>query len=322
MARCVSRLVLATLAVLFTNAASGQNYPTRAITFIVPYTPGTGIDIIARTIGPRISERWGQPVVVENKPGASGNLGAHMLAKAAPDGYTLMVNVNTFTMTPGLHKNMPYDVLTDFTPIAHTTAGYMAITVNPSVPSKSMSELISYVRSNPGKLNYGSPGVGTPHHLALELLKQQFGLDIVHIPYSGGAGNLNGLVSGQIQVSYLPLHTALPFARDDRLRILAVGSRARSALAPQQPSFSELGLEKAHIELWFGIYGPAKLPGEIVEKWNRDLPALLNAPDLKEAWLKQGLVPKYMPASEFAELTKAEVARWRAVVQKAGIKPE
>jgi len=316
-------VALATASAIVVSPLSAQTYPARPITLVVPYTPGTGIDIIARTIGPKISERWGQPVVVDNKPGASGNLGANIVAKSQPTGYTLMVTVVTFTMAPAMTKSMPFDVATDFTPIAEVATGSMALVVNPKVlPVNSLQELIDEARKHPGSLNYASSGNGTPQHLGPELLKQTLGLDIVHVPYKGAAGQVTDLIAGQVQFGYLPVHTAMPFTQSGQLRVLAVASDKRSILAPDAPSFKELGYSNLDIELWFGIYGPAKLPPEVVRKWADMLPTVLDSPDVKETWIKQGLVPFYAPSEELGKLTRSELARWKTVIEKAGIEPE
>jgi tripartite-type tricarboxylate transporter receptor subunit TctC len=311
------------LAGLLSGPAAAQTYPARPVTLIVPYAPGTGIDIVARTIGPKLSEKWGQPIVVDNRAGASGNLGADLVAKAMPNGYTLMVTVVTFAMTPGLTKNLPYDPINDFTPIAQAATGSMAMAINPTtLPVNSLQELIALAKSKPGQLNYASPGNGTAHHLGMELFKQQLGLDIVHVPYRSAAGQVTDVVSGQVPLTYLPVHTALPFAQGGQLKILAVASSKRSILAPDAPSFAELGFPNMDIELWFGIYGPAKLPADVVQRWDRDLPGVLAQPDVKDNWLKQGLVPNYADAAGLDRLTRSEVARWRSVVEKAGITPD
>ena len=320
------RLVALTLlaaAALGVAAHGAEPYPSRPITMIVPYTPGTGIDIVARTLGPKITERWGQAIVVDNRPGNSGNIGAQAVATAPPDGYTLMTTVSAFAMTPALTKALPYDPIRDFTPIAKVATGSMALAVNPTrLPVKSLAELIAAARERPGKLNYASPGNGTPQHVGMELFKQRLGIDIVHVPYKGAAGAMQDLVGGQVEIAYLPVHTALPFAAAGKLRILAVASDKRSILAPDAPSFKELGFDNMDIELWYGIFGPARLPAEIVAKWSGELAAVLALADVKEALLKQGLVPAFAPPDALANLMRDDVARWRAVVEKAGIQPD
>jgi tripartite-type tricarboxylate transporter receptor subunit TctC len=318
-----ARAAVAAALLVAGGGAAAQSYPSRPITLVVPYSPGTGIDIVARTIGPKITERWGQPVVIDNKPGNSGNIGAHAVANARPDGHTLMVTVITFAMTPALTKTLPYDPINDFTPIAEVATGAMALAVNPTkLAVTSVAELIAYAKSHPAQLNYASPGNGTPQHLAVELFKQRQGVDIVHVPYKGAAGAMTDLIGGQVELAYLPVHTALPHAQSGKLRILAVAGDKRSVLAPDAPSFKELGFDNMDIELWYGIFGPAKLPLEITDKWQRELTAVLALPDVKEGLMRQGLVPMFAPSAELGALMKADVARWRTVVDRAGIQPD
>jgi len=313
-------LLLLGLAVLGFNAAA-QTYPSRPITLVVPYTPGTGIDIIARTVGPKISERWGQPVVVDNKPGASGNIGAAIVAKAQPDGHTMMVTVNTFTITPALYPSIPYDPVKDFTPVGRATNGNIALVTNASaLPVKTLDELVAAAKSR--KLNYSSPGNGTPQHLAVELLKQRLGIDVLHVPYKGAAGALTDLLGGQVQLAVLPVHTALPHAKAGKLNVIAVSGERRSVLAPDSPSFGELGLKNLDIDLYFWLAGPAELPRDIVEKWNRELASILALPDVRATFLKQGMVPAHSSPEEIAKQIAGDVARWKKFIAQTGIKAD
>jgi len=313
-------LLLLGLAVLGFNAAA-QTYPLRPITLVVPYTPGTGIDIIARTVGPKISERWGQPVVVDNKPGASGNIGAAIVAKAQPDGHTMMVTVNTFTITPALYPSIPYDPVKDFTPVGRATNGNIALVTNASaLPVKTLDELVAAAKSR--KLNYSSPGNGTPQHLAVELLKQRLGIDVLHVPYKGAAGALTDLLGGQVQLAVLPVHTALPHAKAGKLNVIAVSGERRSVLAPDSPSFGELGLKNLDIDLYFWLAGPAELPRDIVEKWNRELASILALPDVRATFLKQGMVPAHSSPEEIAKQIAGDVARWKKFIAQTGIKAD
>jgi tripartite-type tricarboxylate transporter receptor subunit TctC len=234
-----------------------------------------------------------------------------------------MTTVVTFAMTPALTRALPYDPIKDFTPIAEVATGSMALAVNPAkLPVKSLAELIAAARERPGKLNYASPGNGTPQHLGMELLKQRVDVDIVHVPYKGSAGMMQDLIGGQVEIAYLPVHTALPFVAAGKLRILGVASNKRSILAPDAPSFKELGYDNMDIELWYGIYGPAGLPSEIVAKWSGELAAALELKDVKDVLLTQGLTPSFAPAEALGALTRNEIARWRSVVEKAGIQPD
>ena len=298
-----------------------QPYPSHPITLVVPYTPGTGIDIIARTVGPKITERWHQPVVVDNKPGASGNIGAAMVAKAPPDGYTLMVTVNTFTITPALYPSIQYDAVKDFQTIARVTNGNIALVTNASsLPAKNLDELVAAARSK--KLNYSSPGNGTPQHLAVELLKQRLNIDILHVPYKGAAQALTDLLGGQVQLAVLPVHTALPHAKAGKLNVIAVSGERRSVLAPDSPSFGEVGLKNLDIDLYFWIAGPAGLPRDIVDKWNKELASILALPDVRETFMKQGMVPAHSSPEEIHKQIAADVARWKKFIAETGIKAD
>jgi len=309
-------LALALALVAFDVAA--QSYPSRPITLVVPYTPGTGIDIIARTVAPRLTERWKEPVIVDNKPGASGNIGAATVAKAPPDGYTMMVTVNTFTITPALYKSIPYDPVKDFAPVGRVANGNVALVTNPAVlPVKNLEELKAAARTR--KLNYSSPGNGTPQHLAVELLKQRLGIDILHVPYKGAAQALTDLLGGQVQLAVLPVHTALPHARAGKLTVIAVSGERRSVLAPDSPSFAELGLANLDIDLYFWIAGPAGLPPEIVQKWNQEIAAILSAPEVRETLMKQGMVPAPGSPDEISAQIRNDIERWSKFIRETGI---
>lgn len=321
-ARRASPLLFASLtlamAVAHGTPAAAQAYPSRPISLIVPFTPGSGIDIVARSLGQKLSDRWGQPVVVDNKPGASGGLGAELVSKAAPSGYTFMVTAAAMAVLPALSKHPPYDPARDFTAVAETTTGHLALTVNPKVlPVSTLKDFVALAKSKPGQINYSSPGPGTLQHLGTELLKQELGIDVTHIPYRGASGALTDLVAGQVDMAVLPVHTALPFTTAGQLRMLAVSTPERSPLAPDVPTFVELGYPHMVFELWYGVFGPPGLPAEIVGKWERELAVSLAEPDIKGPWSKQGLEPRFAPSKEFAALVKSEYARWREVGEKA-----
>ena len=315
---CVRAVIWGALAIA--GAANAQAWPERPVTLIVPYTPGTGIDIIARTLSPRLAERLGQGFVVENKPGASGNLGADAVAKAQPNGYTMMITVNTFVITPALFKSLPYDPVNDFAVAGRLAAGNIALVVNPNVlPVKTLDELAAYVRARPGRINYGSPGNGTPQHLAVELLKQRLNLDMVHVPYKGAAAANVDLLGGQISLMVLPVHTALPFAKAGRLNVIAVSGESRSVLAPDSPSFAELGLKGLDIDLYFWIAAPARTPREIIARVNREVTAILALPEVRETLLKQGLIPSSSTPDEMAAIIKSDIERWKKFIAETKI---
>ena len=297
-----------------------QTYPAKPIRFIVPFTPGTGMDILARTIGEPLGKRLGQPVVVENKPGASGNLGSDLVAKSPPDGYTLMVTANTFTMTPAIYKPLPYDPVNDFAPIARLAIGNLALVVNPALGVATVAELIALAKRQPGKLNYASPGNGTPQHLAMESFKQIAGVDIMHIPYKGSAGAVTDVIGGQVPMMVMPVHTALPFAVAGRLVVLAVSGDKRSAQAPMYPTFREAGgVENLDVDLWYAVLAPARTPREVVLRLQQEIGAVLALPDIRETLIKQGLTPAPGNPEELAALIKSDLARWQKVVSDAKI---
>ena len=312
-------------ALLFASAmvggvASAQTWPARPVTLIVPFSPGTGIDIIARTLAPKLAERLGQGFVVDNKPGASGNLGAELTAKAPPNGHTWMITVNAFVITPALYRSIPYDPVADFAVAGKLATGSLALVVNPSVlPVKTLDELAAAARARPGKINYGSPGNGTPQHLGIELLKQRLKLDILHVPYKNAAGSTTDLLGGQVQMAVLPVHTALPFAKAGKLNVLAVSGESRSVLAPDSPSFAELGLKNLDMDLYYWIAAPAGTPRDILLRMNREVGAVLQLPDVREALLKQGLVPSTSTPEEISATIRTDVERWKKFIADAKI---
>ncbi len=316
---------IAAVAVLaFAALAQAQEpYPSRPIKLIVPFSPGTGMDILARTLGPGLTERWKVPVVVENRPGASGNIGTEAVARSPADGYTALVTASTLVMNRSLFKSIPYDPVKDFAPVALLAVASLALVTHPSVGANSVQELAALARANPGKLNYGSPGNGTPHHLAMELFKQQTGTRLTHIPYKGTGPAIQDLLGGQIQAMFLPVHVALPLVQAGRLRMLAAGGTERSAVAPQVPSLAEAsGIRNIDTDIWYAIYLPAGAPQEAVTKLNAELNALLKVPGTAEALARQGLQAVGGPPERLAQLTRDDMARWAQVVREAGIKPD
>ncbi|HZS69073.1 MAG TPA: tripartite tricarboxylate transporter substrate binding protein [Burkholderiales bacterium] len=315
------KLLFAVLLAGLASLAQAQQFPTRPVTLIVPFSPGTGIDILARVIAPKLSEKWRQPVVVENKAGASGNIGTDLVAKSDADGYTLMVTVNTFAITPSLIKNTPYDVTRDFSPISKIATATYCFAVNPKVfPANNMQEAVALIRNNPGKYFFGSPGNGTPHHIGMELIKLRLGLDVTHVPYKGFAGAMQDLVGGQVHMMFTLVHSAIPQARAGRIRILGVTGAKRSAQFPEAPTFREQGIDfMDDVDAWYAVLGPAKLPDELVARLNADVNAVMALADVKESLLKQGLVPATSTPQELGELVKSDLQRWAKVIAEAHI---
>jgi tripartite-type tricarboxylate transporter receptor subunit TctC len=312
---------VAFLLTVLSASAFAQSFPSRPVTLVVPFTTGTGIDILARAIGPKLSERWKQPVVVENKPGASGNIGTDAVAKSAPDGHTLMVTVNTYTITPSLFKNVPYDPITDLAPVSKIALATYTFAVNPKVfPANNMQEAIALIRANPGKYNFASPGNGTPHHVGMELIKLRLGLEATHIPYKGFAGAMTDLVGGQVHMMFTLIHSSIPHVRSGRIRALAVTGAQRSPQYPEAPTFREQGIDfMDDVDAWYAVMAPGRTPPELIARLNADVNAVMALPEVKDHLVKQGMIPVTSTPAELAALIKADLARWGKVITDAKI---
>ncbi len=313
---------LAACAVLRASGALAQAYPSQPIKLIVPFTPGTGMDIIARTVGPKLSERVGQPVVIENKPGASGNIGAEMVARSAPDGHTVMITANTMLIAATLYRNVPFDPLTDFSPISLAAWGTLLLTANPKANINSVADLIAQAKASPGKLTYASPGVGTPHHMSMELFKDLTGTNLLHVPYKGSAGALTDLLSGEVNVGFVPIHVAMPHVKAGRLKPLAVGSTKRHPNAPDIPTLQELGVKGAEVDMWYAFMAPKATPAPVVSKLDSELRAILSLPEIKSSFDKQGMDAASSSPEELSALMRRDYARWAAVIKKNNITAE
>jgi tripartite-type tricarboxylate transporter receptor subunit TctC len=302
-------------------AVAQDAWPSRPVHVIVPYTPGTGADILSRVLGPKLSERWKVGVVTDNKPGATGNIGAEAAAKSAPDGYTFLLTATSFTTNPAL-KPAPFDPVKDFAPVALLATGGLGVYIHPSVPAKNMREFVALVKSQPGKLYYSSPGNGGPQHLAMELLKLETGMDIVHVPYKGAAGAIGDLIGGHVQAMVSALQTVSPHVQAGRLRMLAVMSAERSEAFPNVPTMKQAGLPDIEVETWYAIFAPAGTPPAVVARANKDLNDFLGEADVKDVLEKQGLVPRGGRPEMLGERVKKELAAWTRVVKAAGIKAD
>ena len=313
--------LIACLASLLALSSHAQEpWPDRPVKIIVPFTPGTGIDILARTLGQKLGDEWKQGVVVENRPGASGAIGTEAVAKSAPDGYTLLMTANTIVIAPSLHKKNPYDAIKDFAPVAPVALGSLGLVVNPSVKAENVKELVALAKAQPGKLTYASPGAGTPHHLAMELFKQRVGADILHVPYKGTGGAVQDLLGGRVNMMFLPIHVALPQVKAGKLRLLAAGGTRRAAVTPDVPSLAEAaGVSDIDVDIWYAMYAPAGTPAAIVEKLNHDVNALLKDPQVVAVLGKQGLTATGGSEQDLADLTRNDFARWAKVVRDAHI---
>jgi tripartite-type tricarboxylate transporter receptor subunit TctC len=303
--------------------AAAQGYPSKAIRLIVPFPPGSTPDIVGRTLGTKMSEKWGQPVLVENRSGAGGNIGTAEAAKAAPDGHTLVIGINgPIAVNKTLYGKLPYDPEKDLLPISLLASGAQLLAVHPSVPATDLKEFVSYVRGNPGKLSYGSVGSGSASHLTMEILKSQAKLFIVHIPYRGFPPVVSDLLSGQIHAAFAIIPAVLPQVKAGRLKALAVTSARRNALAPDVATVAEQGFPQFDATAWIGLLAPAGTPQDIVEKLAAEAVRILRLPEVNESLAKQGFDVIGSSPREFAAFIRAETEKWGAVVRATGAKPE
>jgi tripartite-type tricarboxylate transporter receptor subunit TctC len=316
------RSALALALAVVSLGAIAQAYPSRPIRVVVPFTPATGMDIIARNVGPRLSERLGQPVVIDNRPGASGNLGAELVAKAAPDGHTVMVSGNPLITSPHLYRNTPFMPLTDFAPISLAAWGTLMLVTHPSTKINSVSDLIAQAKSAPGKITYGSPGIGTPHHMAMELFKDLTGTNLLHVPYKGSAGAVTDTLGGQINMMFMPIHVGMQFVKAGRLKALAVGSARRHPSAPDLPTLQELGVKGAEVDMWYAFLAPKGTPTPVITRLDKELATILAQPELKANFSVQGMDAVSSTPAELAALMRREDALWSAVIKKNNISAE
>lgn len=301
------------------GVAAAQDGPLR---LIVPFTPGTGIDLIARTVGPKLSERLKRPVVVENRAGASGNIGTEAVVRAAPDGSTLLVSVNTLVMNRSLYPQMPFDPVRDLQPVSLTSWGQLILVTHPRSGFKTAAELIAAAKKAPGKLNYASPGVGTPHHLSMELFKNTAKVFLTHIPYRGTGPAVTDMIGGQVDAMFLPIHVALPQVRSGRLVALGIGSDKRHPLLPELPTLSEAKAGEVNVDMWYGIFAPKGMPAAQVAALNREINDILRSDDVKKAFEGQGMDPASDTPDGFARLVSKDADRWAALIKAQGIKAE
>jgi len=298
------------------------DYPSKPIRMIVPFAPGGGTDITARTIAQKLTERWGQQVITDNRPGANGTIGADLIAKAAPDGYIFGMISSSHSVNPSLMKKLSYDLVQDLAPITQATTQPYALVVHPSLPAKSMKELIALARARPGALNYGSSGTGGLSHLSGALLGSLAKIDIVHIPYKGGNPAMIDVIAGQIQMLYSTLLQAQTHIKSGKLRALGVTTAARSPAAPQLPTMQEAGIAGYEVAGWYGVVAPAKMPPAIVAKLNQEIVRILQSPDVKERMSADGSEPVGSTPEQFGTHIKNEVAKWRKLIQETGIRAE
>ena len=314
------KLGATTAAGLAAPPAWSQSYPARPVRVVVTFAPGGPTDVAARLIAQKLSESLGRQFYVENVAGASGNIGTAQAAKAQPDGYTLLITVNNLVINPPLFGNVTYDPYKDFDPVALAVSFSSAFAVHPSVPAKSVSELVNHIKANPGKLSFASPGLGTPSHLLGEQFKVTLGLDLVHVPYSGSGPAITATVAGHTPIGFASLSTAVPQAKDGKLRVLAVMSKNASPSLPEAPTIAAAGYPGLDGDGWVGALFPARTPKEIVALINREIARIIALPDVKERFATLGLDPVGGTPDDFAQQMRAEGEKWAKVIRAANIK--
>ena len=305
-----------------TPAALGQAYPTKPVRMIAASSPGSAVDIVARIVAQKLGEQLGQQVVVDNRAGAGGNLGAELAAKAAPDGYTLFMGTPAHAINTGLYRKLNYDLIRDFSPVTQVTSGQYVVVVHPSLPAKSIRELIALARGKPGQLNYASAGSGNATHLAGELFASATRIKLVHVPYKGSGPAVTDLVGGQVQLMFANLVAALPQVKTGRIRALAVTGQTRAAAAPELPTVIEAGVPGYVVTSWFGVLVPAATPRELIMKLNAELARTMSAPDVRDRLAADGAEPTTGTPEQFGAFLRAEITQWTKVVKDAGIVAE
>lgn len=317
------RMMVLTASLLASALVAAQTYPSRSIRLVVPFPPGGAVDAYARIVQSRFAEALGQTIVIENRGGAGGMIGADLVAKAPADGYTLLLgNIAALAMNVGVYSKMPYDPAKDFAPILRTVDVNYALVVHPAVPVNSLAELIAHAKSNPGKLAYGSAGSGSAPHLATELLKQRAGIDLVHVPYKGGGPMVADLLGGQIQLAIGDQANLMPQVKASKLRVLAVGSARRSPNYPDVPAMAEAGLPGYEAGAWQGLVAPAGTPNEVVKRLNETLVKVMSLPDVRTRLLEAGLEPIGGSPDDFARHIRDEIAKWSKIAKDVGARAD
>jgi tripartite-type tricarboxylate transporter receptor subunit TctC len=317
----IATAAIALATALPTDAQAPSAYPSRPVKLVIPFPPGGPLDIVGRAIAQKLTDAWGQSVVVDNRPGAGGNIGADLVAKAAPDGYTIVMGaLSTHAVNPSLYAKMPYDAVADFAPITLVAVTPNVLVVNAALPVNSAKEFIAYAKANSGKLAFGSGSNGSAGHLAGELFKVDTGIDVTHVPYKGGAPAMQALLAGDTQFMFDNLANATPQVKAGKLKALAVTTAQRSKLAPELPTMAEAGLPGFDISTWFGLFAPAGTPKEIIAKWNAEVAKILNSPEMREKLIAQGAEPVPTTPEQFAAFMKSEIPKYAKIIKASGAK--
>jgi len=316
---CAAGGLLLSLA-LASGAARAQDYPSGPLRIVVPFQAGGSTDMVARTLAQKLKDRFNQPVVVENRAGANGTIGAALVAKALPDGHTMLLVQSGFVSNPILMRNLPYDQARDLAPVSSLASGPMVLVVHPSLPAKSVRELIAFARSRPGELNFGSPGNGSLSDLCAELFDAMAGVKMTHVPYKGSGGALADVLAGRVPVYYMNLVLALPYLKDERLRALGVTTPRRSPVAPELPTIEEAGLPGYEMSTWYGLFVQGATPRGVVAKLQQEVAQILDQPAMKERIAADGMTVVASTPGEFAAFLKSETEKYARIIATAGIK--
>lgn len=315
-------LAIATMAIASAVQAQAGDYPNKAVRFVIPFPPGGPADVIGRMIGEKLSRAWRQPVLVENRPGAGGNVASEFTARAAPDGYTLALVANSHVTNGALYSGLKYDVIKDFTPISQVAYYSLVLVAHPSVAARTLKDVVAFAKQNPGKLTFSSAGSGTPTHLASELFRRAAGIDIIHVPYKGAAPATTDLLGGQVQFMFNNPLSALPHVKTGKLHAIATTGLDRSPTTPDVPTVAELGFPQFEVGTWFAFLGPGGIPKEIVAKVAADIAATATAPDIRERLLGQGIEARGTTPDQLSAVMQSDYAKWSKVIREANIKPD
>jgi tripartite-type tricarboxylate transporter receptor subunit TctC len=303
--------------------ASAQQYPTKPVRLIVPFVPGGNSDSIARSIAPEMSKALGQPIVIENRGGAGGSIGTNVASKAAPDGHTLLFTLSSHSINPAIYKQLPFDTERDFRPVSTICSLPQLFAVNPATPYKSFAELVAFTKRNPGKLDYASVGIGSPSHMAGELLDLKLGTDMVHIPYRGGGPAVAATMAGDVPLLIVSIPAAMAQVRAGRLRPLAVSTAKRTPILPNVPTIAEAaGVKGFEVDSWYAVFAPAKTPDEVIARLNKEIATVVARPEVKAKLLEQGAEAMSSTPEKLGQMVKREIAEWRAVAKHANIEAE
>jgi tripartite-type tricarboxylate transporter receptor subunit TctC len=320
--KCSVAFFVLAMTVALSLPAQAQRYPEKPVRMVVPFPPGGGSDILARAVTPKLAEFIGQPIVVENRGGAGGNIGAEAVARAAPDGYTVLFGSNTLPINAGLYPKLPFDTAKDFAPIGMVASAPMVLVVHPSVKAGTVRELIALAKANPDKLNFSTPGNGTPHHLAAELFNRLAGTKITHILYKGGGPALTDLLAGQTQVAVLTLGAAKGHVASGKLKALGVAPAKRSQVMPELPTLAEAGVAGYEADLWYAVFGPAGTPGDVVTLLNRELGKVLALQEVRERLAQQGFDLAVSTPQRLGEILKGDLAKYGTLIRESNIRAE